>query len=195
MNVCPLPCTVRLRAGTTICGQEAQCAAVPTLPSAAADAHHTCHTQALYPAAPTDMTWVAHDGGYACYSARARSVVRAGDDIYSVNLLTGAVLLNGVPPSRLPVGMLDHPDYGPLFGGLEFDVTDDFTTRHSIRDRYYRFQLVGPRLAVFEMRTSRGEGEVLELLPGAMTSSVCRYMCKYVCPARTSFCLKTLHAC
>jgi hypothetical protein len=88
-------------------------------------------------------------------------------DVYGINLLTGAALLNGVSPSRLPAGVLNHPDYAPLFGGLELDVTGDLRTRHAICDRFYRFQIVPPgRLVVFEMRTATEEGEVLELLPG-----------------------------
>lgn len=121
----------------------------------------------MYSSAPDDLAWLPHGTSHACFYSRTPSKARAGDDLYSVNLLTGQVLRNGVPPSRLPAAIVERPDYVRLFGGLEFGVTDDLVTRHSIHGRFYRFQLDGERLAVFEMRTSSGDGEVLELLPGA----------------------------
>ena len=137
--------------------------------------------QAVYSSAPDDLEWQAHEASHACFYARTPTKVRTGIDLYSINLLTGAVLRNGVPPSCLPVAMLDHSDYGPLFGGLEFGVTDDLTTRHPIRGRFYRFQLVGERLIVFEMRTKIGHGEVLELLPGvASWNGFFRLQCRVV---------------
>jgi hypothetical protein len=123
---------------------------------------------------PKVLQWRLDDGTFACFIAEASSAIHAEPDVYCINLLTGAVLLNGVPPSRLPAGILDHPDYAPLFGSLEFDVTNDLRTRHAIHGRFYRFQTVADtRLAVYEMRTISEEGEVLELLPGAQSSTRC----------------------
>jgi hypothetical protein len=126
------------------------------------------------PCLPTALQWRLDDGTSACFIAEASLPIHAVPDIYCINLLTGAVLLNGVPPSRLPAGILDHPDYAPLFGSLEFDVTNDLRTRHAIHGRFYRFQTVADtRLVVYEMRTVSEEGEVLELLPGAQSSPPC----------------------
>ena len=49
-----------------------------------------------------------------------RAVV--GDHIFSVNLLSGAVLYDGLPPSRLPLPVVSDPAYKRSFGNRNFEV-------------------------------------------------------------------------
>ena len=43
-------------------------------------------------------------------------------DLYSINLLRGIVLFNGLPPSRLPSLILEHPLYERTFQNRDFEV-------------------------------------------------------------------------
>jgi hypothetical protein len=122
----------------------------------------------LYPRAPTPLQWELDALTHGCFLAKAPSASHTIPDTFGINLLTGKVLMNGLPPSCLPGPILSHPAYSQLFGGLEFDVTDRLCTRHAIQGRYYRFQLQDQkRLIVFETRTDTEDEEVLEYLPGA----------------------------
>jgi hypothetical protein len=136
-------------------------------------AHESSHlldsaAKELYPRAPTPLQWELDASTLGCFLASAPSATHDTPDTFGIYLLTGKVLLNGVPPSCLPGAILSHPAYSQLFGGLEFDVTDRLCTRHAIQERYYRFHLPDlERLLVFESRSDAEDGEVLEYLPGA----------------------------
>lgn len=43
-------------------------------------------------------------------------------NLYTINIATGTVLLNGVPPSRLPQTILAHPLYQRSFRDRNFEV-------------------------------------------------------------------------
>ena len=69
--------------------------------------------------APLNLKWAeaAGAGGAGCFEAET-------DDqhLYSVNLLTGAVLLDGSPPRSLPADVLSHPLYRRTFGNRDFEA-------------------------------------------------------------------------
>jgi hypothetical protein len=109
---------------------------------------------------------------------RGRSAIADGIDgsphHFILNLLTGVVLLDGWPPSRLPVAMLDMPRYRRVFGASNFEVTRDacgvLTTLRPVGGRTYTFYVDGGgRLEVRERKGETGQGRgglELELLDG-----------------------------
>lgn len=95
---------------------------------------------------------------------------------FSLNLLTGVVLLDGWPPSRLPATILDLPLYKRVFGASNFEVTRDacgvLTTLRPVGGRSYTFYVDGGgRLEVLEREGNAGRASgrramELELLDG-----------------------------
>eukprot|EP00884_Botryococcus_braunii_P022386 jgi/Botrbrau1/8831/Bobra.0335s0018.1 len=59
-----------------------------------------------------------------------------GPKLYSINILTGTVLVDGLPLGRLPIEIVRHPDYQAAFGDVNFEVcvtnTGVFTTLNPI---------------------------------------------------------------
>lgn len=104
--------------------------------------------------------WVSIDGSATqCFRS-----LGSDDQTYTINLLTGDVLINGLPPSRLPLSILQHPQYKWSFGDRQFEVVQKkgfLETCHPIFGRFYRFAL-GANLKIYELKED--ESELLELL-------------------------------
>ena len=75
--------------------------------------------------------------------------------LYSINLLDGTVLLDGVPPGRLPLQILKHPLYSRTFGDRNFEVARTaagvLETLKPIKGRFYNFLLFEGQLVVTEL--------------------------------------------
>jgi len=71
-------------------------------------------------ATPSELTWrrVVADGDTECYEA-----VSSSGNLYSLNAMTGVLLFNGLPPSRLPQSILQMPLYRRTFSDRNFEVT------------------------------------------------------------------------
>lgn len=119
----------------------------------------------FFPRCPLNLEWekwAANDNlghSTSCFKAR-------GNDghAYSINLFTGTVLINGVPPSRLPASVLRHKLYMRSFGVRQFEVVQKegfFESRRPTFGRFYRFSL-GSSLKIFELKEDGSE--MLELL-------------------------------
>jgi hypothetical protein len=103
---------------------------------------------------------------------------------YSVNLVSGIVLFNGLPPSRLPHSIVAHPLYQLHFGDRTFEVcTVTAATAHSsgtlqttgnVEGRSYTFELQhSGQLVIFEAWTdTRGEEMTLRLLDRKQESAL-----------------------
>lgn len=124
-------------------------------------------TEALrscFPRCPSQMKWnrwVASNGKYETQCFQSQST---NGSSYTVNLVTGEVLIDGIPPSRLPSDILKHPLYVRSFGERQFEVVmkDGFLeTCRPAFNRFYRFSL-GPDLKIYEF--NKDESEFLELL-------------------------------
>ena len=106
----------------------------------------------------------------ACFEA-----VTAARNLLSVNLLTGALLLDGSPPGSLPPDVLQHPLYVRLFGARDFEVSRTSSgallTNRPLSGRFfYEFVAHGDgALDVTEIDASQGRGAPvrLELLPAS----------------------------
>lgn len=90
------------------------------------------------------------------------------EHLYSVNLLTGAFLLDGSPTSSLPADILGHTLFKRTFGQRDFEICvsadGSLKTNRKLRGCHYNFLLVDGSLKV----TDHAPGEpVLELLDGS----------------------------
>jgi hypothetical protein len=108
--------------------------------------------------APHCLHWVpiSARGTPTCYAASCGQ-----GHLYSINLLTGAVLLDGFPPGRLPDSMLQHPLYLRTFGKFSFEVNlnadGTFKTSSEIEGCFYEFtELNDGRLLICELRAGAG---------------------------------------
>lgn len=117
------------------------------------------------------LTWQRSSSSLGCYLT-----VRQGQ-VYSINLLTGAVLCNGLAPGHLPATILLHDTYQRLFGSASFEVCQLAGAQHGAHrtaqphgGRFYTFRIQGKELCVSECPTDPETGEMqveleLELLP------------------------------
>ena len=77
------------------------------------------------------------------------SCFEAWDDdgnLYSINIMNGTVLCNGVPPSELPATILNHPLYKRTFGDRNFETQllgDCIQTTIPSNGYFYSFRLGG----------------------------------------------------
>lgn len=111
----------------------------PALAAAARDASAgpamlTAALRRVLKLAPASLAWCKTrspgDGGgdARCCVEAVGAACDGGDDptlhLYSLNLLTGTVLLNGTPPSRLPASIREHPLFVRVFGANhDFEVS------------------------------------------------------------------------
>lgn len=94
-----------------------------------------------------------------------------GRNLFSVNLQTGTILFNGLPPSRLPASILKLPLYKRTFADRNFEVVTDETgalrTTRPISGRVYSFFVnANGALIVHEREDREGGSDILELLDG-----------------------------
>ena len=112
-----------------------------------------------------DWTRVVQAGALqtCCYEA-----VYGAKLLFSVNLLTGVALLDGLPPSRLPASILEMPLYKRVFADTNFEVTRDgcgvLTTLRRVGGCKYTFYV--DAAGELEVRESRPGLCTLELLDG-----------------------------
>eukprot|EP00004_Rigifila_ramosa_P012322 TRINITY_DN2661_c0_g1_i9.p1 TRINITY_DN2661_c0_g1~~TRINITY_DN2661_c0_g1_i9.p1 ORF type:complete len:2974 (-),score=547.90 TRINITY_DN2661_c0_g1_i9:92-7951(-) len=94
--------------------------------------------------------------------------VSSDGHVYHINVLTGLLLVNGLPPGVLPDPVLNHKLYRRIFGTRNFSVSvipGGFETLKSIDGCHYRFFL--PRSLQRELvihEQELGTGLVLQLL-------------------------------
>jgi hypothetical protein len=126
----------------------------------------------VQPRAPDELSWgevmaPVSDAATGCFDAPG------GDGhLYSINVLTGLVLLDGSPPRSLPADVLAHPLYLRSFGDRDFEVgvtgAGALRTVRPLAGCLYEF-FVRPngQLRVTEMeRDAGGNTHALELLDG-----------------------------
>ena len=85
---------------------------------------------------------------------------------YTLNVASGEILINGLPPSRLPNSILNNPLYQRTFGSQNFEVVDKgnfLETCQPSYGRFYRFSKASS-LKIYELNET--ETETLELLDG-----------------------------
>ena len=111
-----------------------------------------------------DLEWFP----YKCDSQSFEAVASSGDD-FGINVQTGVVLFNGLPPRRLPSTIVNSRKYKRTFGNSNFDVvlTKDnvLKTTRSIKGCFYEFfEAIDGSLIIREFGSRRRD--ILELLDG-----------------------------
>jgi hypothetical protein len=115
--------------------------------------------------APPKLQWQQLPGSSNSSSMMA-SFQAVGSDghLYSINILDGTVLLDGVPPGRLPNDVLQHPLYHRTFGSCNFEVVVTQAgvrqTLRPINGRFYDFYWSSAKAAA----SSAGSGSSGRLL-------------------------------
>ena len=115
-------------------------------------------------ATPERLSWQrvkVGDDTTCCYEA-----VDGHQNLFSINLLTGIVLYNGLPPRRLPSDIVSKQLYQRTFADRNFEVVMDatgvFTTTRQISGRIYTFFVNAENALIVRERDELGN--VLELL-------------------------------
>jgi len=96
-----------------------------------------------------------------CFEARGKDGC-----FYNINVVTGEILINGLPPSQLPLSILGHQMYIRSFGDRNFEVVEKgnfLETCHPVFGRFYKFSKGSP-IKIYEFKED--ESEMLELLDG-----------------------------
>ncbi len=98
-----------------------------------------------------------------CFEGKASN---GTGDVYALNILTGIILVNGLPPSSLPNNICNHPLFRRVFGKTNFEVTlmqqGIFRTIRTFNGKRYEFYMEGSdSLCVAEIDT---DGNRLDLL-------------------------------
>ena len=115
---------------------------------------------------PDSLQWKAIR--YSNVETSCFESVSPDGDLYTVNLLKGTVLFNGLPPSRLPSSILYHPLYIRCFADRNFEVirkSAKLETIRSIRGCLYTFVLASSQRLIIE-EVHPDTDVVFELLDG-----------------------------
>jgi hypothetical protein len=103
--------------------------------------------------APSEIEWNLYE--HSCTSFIGTT--RTEDNFYSIDVFTGIVLVNGLPPKQLPRLITDDERYKKCFGSNNFEVVlknGIYETIHPIEDCFYRFYKVHDHLVVLELPSS-----------------------------------------
>jgi hypothetical protein len=97
---------------------------------------------------------------YCCYEATDQE----SSTHFTVDLLSGTVLIDGAPPGRLPMEIVQHHRYKSLFGDKNFEVCkveSYYRTSQAFRGCHYDFAV------------NKGDLIVLEVINGKSTLELC----------------------
>lgn len=135
--------------------------------------------------APHELAWTAFDVGDGSLKDVDCSVcfyARHERDVFSINVLTGQILFNGLPLRGLPKAILDHALYQRSFGTCNFEVKvtqqqaaggvqGSFQTARYVQGRFlYSFHL-NENGVLFVEEYDKELDQTLELLDGVKPAS------------------------
>jgi hypothetical protein len=131
--------------------------------------------QLILPKIPNQLTWEQLHDGQMCFEATDND-----GNVYSANVLTGVLLMNGVPPRTLPLEILNHKMYQRTFGEISFEIVKGvdgwMETVRMIHGKYYRFHLPlnSDSQFIIEEKSSPHEGDrqSLKLIPEGWNKSL-----------------------
>lgn len=121
---------------------------------------------------PSHLQW--RDLGHGCYDTTTQD-----GDLLSINILNGIVLVNGLPPRRLPDNVIRHPLYKRTFKDRNFETitraSRDTTIRtaRAIRGKWYEFCLLDAEAKGLKItEIDKETGTRLELLDGTNAKAI-----------------------
>jgi hypothetical protein len=131
--------------------------------------HHpqslTRAAQGIIETIPDDVSWSCISGKQTCFESWDVS-----RNHYAVNILSGVVLVNGVPPRSLPSDILNHPLYRRSFGDTDFETVllsnGWIESSRLVHGRKYRLHFTpnSKELIIQERRAGDDEDDFLQLL-------------------------------
>ena len=115
---------------------------------------------------PETMPWNCDKRSFyeiGCFSSCANSNV--GSVRYDINVINGIVLIDGVPPYKLPNQVTDHPMYERCFGDINFRVCQKYGFHETLRcveKSLYQFSFVSNQLYIREVSEEGSEFDLLD---------------------------------
>eukprot|EP00899_Mesostigma_viride_P019526 jgi/Mesvir1/27575/Mv07320-RA.1 len=101
-----------------------------------------------------DLAWEETKESRACFHAKCKDTRDGYPRLYSINVLSGAVLVDGSPPGRLPAAILEHRLYKSVFGDMSFEVVATaqgvYGATRPVCGRWYWFAMLEGRLVGVE---------------------------------------------
>ncbi|KAI8839984.1 hypothetical protein BJ741DRAFT_677323 [Chytriomyces cf. hyalinus JEL632] len=123
-----------------------------------------------------------------------------GAHLFSINVITGCVLVDGLPPGRLPPSILNHVLYRKHFGNRDFQIQPvgpSFMTVDPLNGCFYKFTLNENNLIVHEL--SRTKESTLQLLDFSVTKwwaelpvRLMEMHSHWFCPDRRALCMRPI---
>jgi hypothetical protein len=126
---------------------------------AAGNALLTTAVSGVLQRAPPKLHWQQVPGSNSSSSTASFQATGSDGHLYSINILDGTVLLDGVPPGRLPSDVLQNPLYCRTFGSCNFEVVMTQAgvrqTLRPINGRFYDFYWSSPSAAAAASSSGR----------------------------------------
>ena len=88
--------------------------------------------------APASLEWIQDDTSNYCFSA-----IGSDNHVYAMNILSGIVLIDGMPLNTLPSSITNDKRYKRVFGKINFEVVlkgEKLETVQPVKGHLYRFQ-------------------------------------------------------
>ncbi|KAJ3222848.1 hypothetical protein HDU81_009558 [Chytriomyces hyalinus] len=125
---------------------------------------------------------------------------KVGGHLFSINVITGRVLVDGLPPGRLPPSILNHALYKKHFAARDFQIQPvgpSFVTVDPFNGCFYQFTLDDSNLVIVERNLS--EGSTLELLDisaiewwAELPVRLLEMHSHWFCPDRRALCMRPI---
>jgi hypothetical protein len=98
--------------------------------------------------APTNLSWKTQPScgvSFCAYDTKGYH--------YTINSFTGVILVNGLPPSQLPLGITNNQLYRRIFARNNFEVilkSGYYETTHPVFNCFYRFHQINDQVIIQE---------------------------------------------
>ena len=126
----------------------------------------TAAVQVIDENTPGNLQWQPIQDSALPHATQCFDAVSQSGTLYSINVLTGVVLFDGLPPGRLPASIIEDPLYDRSFCGRNFEVYfagGQFTSNKQEGGYHYQFFRDASNILIIR-EVHEGEGVVLELM-------------------------------
>ena len=108
--------------------------------------------------APASLEWIQDASSSYCFLANG-----SDSQVYAMNILTGVILIDGMPPNTLPSSIINDNRYRGVFGKNIFEVVlkgEKLETVRPIQGCMYRFQKFSDSLLIEESAQIDDESDI-----------------------------------